>query len=113
MIIHSHLGAEALPLHIGICNGSIEPRGCQLHIPLPIARWYGDNLDHNWQPRGNAETDFLLKQCGLGDSFWQQHTTTHRGFYDELAEAFRQFVDDYVDQHYAKKDGRGATPAHV
>ena len=32
-----------------------------------------------------------------------QHTTTLRGSSDELAGAFRQLVDDYVEQHYAKK----------
>ena len=42
-----------------------------------------------------------------------RHATTLRGSSDELAEAFRQLVDDYVDQRYTKKDGRGATPAHV
>ena len=31
------------------------------------------------------------------------HTTTLRGSPDELAEAFRQLVDDYVEQRYAKK----------
>ena len=115
--IHTHSGAEYSPIHIDICNGSIEPRAYQLHIPLPIARWhdnivytcgnvhyfvsradipswckrhhvehgqvvaignawtlaqawYGDYLDHNWRPRGNAETNVLLKKCGLDDSFW-------------------------------------------
>ena len=32
-----------------------------------------------------------------------RHTTTMRGSSDELAEAFRQLVDDYVEQRYAKK----------
>ena len=32
-----------------------------------------------------------------------RHTTTLRGPPDELAEAFRQLVDDYVEQRYAKK----------
>ena len=32
-----------------------------------------------------------------------RHTTTLRGSPDELAEAFRQLVDDYVEQRYAKK----------
>lgn len=32
-----------------------------------------------------------------------RHTTTLRGSSEELAEAFRQLVDDYVDQRYAKK----------
>ena len=34
-----------------------------------------------------------------------RHTTTLRGSSDELAEAFRQLVDDYVEQRYAKKSG--------
>ena len=32
-----------------------------------------------------------------------RHTTTMRGSSDELAEAFRQLVDDYVEQRYTKK----------
>ena len=32
-----------------------------------------------------------------------RHTTTLRGSSDELAEAFRRLVDDYVEQRYAKK----------
>jgi (E)-4-hydroxy-3-methylbut-2-enyl-diphosphate synthase len=32
-----------------------------------------------------------------------RHATTLRGSYDELADAFRQLVDDYVEQHYTKK----------
>ena len=32
-----------------------------------------------------------------------RHTTTLRGSSDELAEAFRHLVDDYVEQRYAKK----------
>jgi len=32
-----------------------------------------------------------------------RHTTTLRGSPDELAEAFRQLVDDYVEHRYAKK----------
>ena len=32
-----------------------------------------------------------------------RHTTTLRGSYDELAEAFRQLVDDYVVQHYTER----------
>ena len=32
-----------------------------------------------------------------------RHTTTLRGSPDELAETFRQLVDDYVEQSYAKK----------
>ena len=32
-----------------------------------------------------------------------RHTTTLRGSSDELAKAFRQLVDDYVEQRYAKK----------
>ena len=32
-----------------------------------------------------------------------RHTTTLRGSSDELAEAFRQLVDDYIEQRYAKK----------
>ena len=31
------------------------------------------------------------------------HTTTLRGSSAELAEAFEQLVDDYVEQRYAKK----------
>ena len=34
-----------------------------------------------------------------------RHTTTLRGSSDELAEAFRQLVDDYVEQRYATKSG--------
>ena len=33
-----------------------------------------------------------------------RHTTTLRGSSDELAEAFQQLVDDYVEQRYAKKN---------
>ncbi len=32
-----------------------------------------------------------------------QHTHTLRGSYDELAEAFRKLVDEYVDDHYASR----------
>ena len=32
-----------------------------------------------------------------------RHTTTLRGSSDELAAAFRQLVDDYIEQRYAKK----------
>ena len=32
-----------------------------------------------------------------------RHTTTLRGSYDELSEAFRVLVDNYVDRTYAKK----------
>jgi (E)-4-hydroxy-3-methylbut-2-enyl-diphosphate synthase len=33
-----------------------------------------------------------------------QHYTTLRGTYDELAKAFRQLVDDYIDTRYPKKN---------
>ena len=32
-----------------------------------------------------------------------RHATTLRGSYDELAEAFRRLVDEYLETHYAKK----------
>jgi (E)-4-hydroxy-3-methylbut-2-enyl-diphosphate synthase len=32
-----------------------------------------------------------------------EHHTTLRGTYDELAAAFRQLVDDYVAQKYARR----------
>jgi len=32
-----------------------------------------------------------------------EHTTTLRGSYDELAAAFQQLVDDYVERRYEKK----------
>ncbi|MCY4121159.1 MAG: flavodoxin-dependent (E)-4-hydroxy-3-methylbut-2-enyl-diphosphate synthase, partial [Acidobacteria bacterium] len=32
-----------------------------------------------------------------------RHTTTLRGSYDELSEAFRRLIDDYVQEKYAKK----------
>ena len=32
-----------------------------------------------------------------------RHTTTLRGSYDELSEAFRRLIDDYVQKKYAKK----------
>ena len=35
-----------------------------------------------------------------------RHTTTLKGSYDELAEAFRTLVDDYVVQHYPRKPAR-------
>jgi len=34
-----------------------------------------------------------------------RHYTTLRGTYEELAEAFRQLVDDYVSRTYARKNG--------
>ena len=34
-----------------------------------------------------------------------RHTTTLRGSSDDLAEAFRQLVDDYVDRRYQRKGG--------
>ena len=34
-----------------------------------------------------------------------RHTVTLRGSYDELAEAFRKLVDDYIEKTYAKKNG--------
>ena len=34
-----------------------------------------------------------------------RHTTTLRGSSDELADAFRQLVDDYIERHYARKGG--------
>ena len=33
-----------------------------------------------------------------------RHTTSLRGTYEELAEAFRQLVDEYVDARYQKKE---------
>jgi (E)-4-hydroxy-3-methylbut-2-enyl-diphosphate synthase len=33
-----------------------------------------------------------------------EHYTTLRGTYDELAEAFRKLVDDYIDRKYRKKE---------
>ncbi len=39
-----------------------------------------------------------------------EHVTTLRGTYDELAAAFQQLVDDYVDTKYAKK---AAAPGRV
>ena len=32
-----------------------------------------------------------------------RHTTTLRGSYDELSEAFRRLIDDYVEEKYARK----------
>ncbi len=32
-----------------------------------------------------------------------QHTTTLRGSYDELSDAFRRLIDDYVEETYARK----------
>ena len=32
-----------------------------------------------------------------------RHATTLRGSYDELSEAFRRLIDDYVEQKYARK----------
>ena len=32
-----------------------------------------------------------------------RHSTTLRGSYDELSEAFRRLIDDYVEERYAKK----------
>jgi (E)-4-hydroxy-3-methylbut-2-enyl-diphosphate synthase len=37
-----------------------------------------------------------------------RHATTLRGSYDELSEAFRRLIDDYVEERYAKKPA--ATP---
>ena len=37
-----------------------------------------------------------------------RHSTTLRGSYDELSEAFRRLIDDYVEERYAKKPA--ATP---
>jgi (E)-4-hydroxy-3-methylbut-2-enyl-diphosphate synthase len=34
-----------------------------------------------------------------------QHVTTLRGTYDELSDAFRKLVDDYVDSKYVRKPG--------
>ncbi len=36
-----------------------------------------------------------------------QHATTLRGTYDELAAAFQQLVDEYVDRKYARRDAVG------
>ena len=33
-----------------------------------------------------------------------QHVTTLRGTYDELAKAFRQLVDEYIEAKYQKKE---------
>ena len=33
-----------------------------------------------------------------------RHTTSLRGTYEELAEAFRQLVDEYVDARYQKNE---------
>ena len=35
-----------------------------------------------------------------------RHTTTLKGSYDELADAFRALVDDYIVQHYPRKPDR-------
>ena len=32
-----------------------------------------------------------------------QHTTTLRGSYEELSEAFRQLIDNYIEKTYEKK----------
>jgi len=32
-----------------------------------------------------------------------QHVTTLRGTYDELSDAFRKLVDDYVEANYTRK----------
>ena len=39
-----------------------------------------------------------------------QHATTLRGTYDELAAAFQQLVDDYVETNYARKSRRRTCP---
>jgi (E)-4-hydroxy-3-methylbut-2-enyl-diphosphate synthase len=36
-----------------------------------------------------------------------EHYTTLRGTYDELAEAFRKLVDDYIDRKYPRKSALG------
>ena len=33
-----------------------------------------------------------------------EHATTLRGSYDELADAFRRLVDEYIESHYTRKD---------
>src|ERR1700682_6330044 len=40
-----------------------------------------------------------------------QHVTTLRGTYDELAAAFQRLVDDYVEQHYRKREPSRAVSA--
>lgn len=39
-----------------------------------------------------------------------KHATTLRGSYDELSEAFRQLIDDYVEANYARKKLAAAAP---
>jgi (E)-4-hydroxy-3-methylbut-2-enyl-diphosphate synthase len=38
-----------------------------------------------------------------------KHATTLRGTYDELAAAFQQLVDDYIDRKYVRRDPVGST----
>ena len=41
-----------------------------------------------------------------------RHATTLRGSYDELAEAFRRLIDDYVEETYARKPVASASETH-
>ncbi len=33
--------------------------------------WYGDRLDPDWEPRSRDESQRLLADVGLTDSFWE------------------------------------------
>src|SRR5438552_10229252 len=79
----THEGVETLTLAVMGCvvNGPGESKAASIGISLP----------------GTGEAP----NCPVYID--GQHTTTLRGTYDELAKAFRQLVDEYVETRYARR----------
>jgi (E)-4-hydroxy-3-methylbut-2-enyl-diphosphate synthase len=79
----THEGVEAMTLAVMGCvvNGPGESKAANIGISLP----------------GTGEAP----NCPIFID--GQHATTLRGTYDELAAAFQRLVDDYVEQHYARR----------
>ncbi len=79
----THEGVEAMTLAVMGCvvNGPGESKAASIGISLP----------------GTGEEP----SCPVFID--GQHVTTLRGTYDELAAAFQHLVDDYVEQHYARR----------
>ena len=79
----THEGVETMTLAVMGCvvNGPGESKAANIGISLP----------------GTGEAP----NCPIFID--GEHKTTLRGTYEELATAFQQLVDDYVEQHYARR----------
>jgi (E)-4-hydroxy-3-methylbut-2-enyl-diphosphate synthase len=86
----THEGVETMTLAVMGCvvNGPGESKAANIGISLP----------------GTGEAP----NCPIFID--GEHATTLRGNYDELAAAFQQLVDDYVDRKYARRERSSAGP---